>query len=303
MMSKKKNTTDTEYTVVLNDWDDNSFTGVDDIIVLPNPADNTMYGVDGHGDTFTIDLNQRAGATTSIWSTASGSSDTITIGPFDDLINAKPPKEIKFNLDPLSIVLLLRSWDMQDYQIYEALLERSNSYTADQVAPFLAEAYEIREHFKVKLVTNALKGIQPTAFRKDMGAVVTGEKYNTKSIPILIRMPDFYKEDKLVEELVTQLRSTHRTVPSSPKFTATLDFVTKYDRLRRSHKVHRYVFKDEHNHMYVVSITTDNSISGVFDYVCRKEKRLTITGNRAYNKLLGYDFGYYEVTKVQIKDE
>ena len=62
----KKKTPDFESTVVLNNWDDNSFTGADDIIVLPNPADNNMYGVDGHGDTFTIDLNQRAGATTSI---------------------------------------------------------------------------------------------------------------------------------------------------------------------------------------------------------------------------------------------
>ena len=298
----KKKTPDFESTVVLNNWDDNSFTGADDIIVLPNPADNNMYGVDGHGDTFTIDLNQRAGATTSIWST--GSSDTITIGTFDDLINAKPPVEINFNLDPLSIVLLLRSKDMEDYQIHEALLERGNSYTADEVAPFLNEAYEIREHFKVKLVTNALKGIQPTPFRKDMGLVVTGEKYNVKLIPILIRMPDFYKEDKIVEDLVTQMSPSYRNLDAhSPKFTETLDFVTKYTRLRRSHKIHRYVFKDADNHMYVVSVTTDNSIAGVFDYVCNKEKRLTISGNRAYNKLLGYDFGYYEVTKVQIESE
>ena len=104
-----------ENVIVLNDWD-NEISLADDIIVLP-PGDDTInigssmadqtFAVDGHGDVFTIDLNNRAGATTSYFKDTAYTASILN--EIEKLWepNETPPRELSFKEDPLAMVLAL----------------------------------------------------------------------------------------------------------------------------------------------------------------------------------------------------
>ncbi len=127
-----------ENVIVLNDWD-NEISLADDIIVL-TPGDDTIniggsmadqtFAVDGHGDVFTIDLNNRAGATTSYFK-----DNAYTASIWEP--NEKSPRELSFKEDPLAIVLALMAKDQQSFQIYDAMIEKSELYKSLDVSSFI----------------------------------------------------------------------------------------------------------------------------------------------------------------------
>ena len=304
-MNKKPKT---ENVIVINDWAD-EISLDDDFIILP-PSDDTIniggsmadqtISVDGHGDVFTIDLNNRAGATTSYF------KDTVS-SIFKDTVwhstDEPAPRELSFNEDPLARVLALMAKDQQPYQIYEAMVGVSEKEPLD-VSPFIPKANEIRDYYRAKLITATLSGTPQTEFRKALGVIIKEEKYTVKHVPILIRLPHFYEEDLIVEDLVSVAAEVRKPeYPTKPQFSEELEFVRKFDFIRRTQKAHKYVFKNNLNNLYVLSVSTNNELAGILDYVLRLKNRLTLCGTRAYNQFYGAKFGYYEISKIKIKDE
>lgn len=292
-----------ENIIVVSGWNDSDVSLTDDIIILPSGdaasiTGDTMLGygksyVDGHGDVFTIDLNNRAGATTSIL------KDIENIW----VETQNKERELSFNEDPLAIVLALMAKDQQSYQIYEAMVEKSELYKSLDVSSFIPRAKEIRDYYCAKLITSALTGTPQTEFRKALGTIIKEEKYTVKHLPILIRLPSFYEEDHIVEDLVSLATEVAKPeYPTKLQFIEDLEFVKKFDFIRRTQKSHKYVFKNALNNLYVLSVSTTNELTVILDYVLRSKNKLTLSGTRAYNQFHGHRFGYYEMSKIQIKD-
>lgn len=273
----------------------------DDVIVIPASSTMGDVFVNGHGDTFTIDLNNRAGATTSVWADAG-----VTINPWGD---ETKDTELTFDLDPLVWVLIMASKGYDAGRMFEAFEESKLPSLPDNVAEFINQANEIREHFRVKLITDALKGKAQTDFRKALGTIVANESFSYKKslIKIFVRLPDFYKEDLEVESLIENVRNLKELRARGPVSTGTfigpLTYITKYVRKRRGSKTIRYAFKDDSNYLYMLSVMWDNPLSGILEYVCSKQKRLTVSAIRSYNTIIGYDFDFFELKSVEIKDE
>ena len=293
-----------ENVIVLNDWD-NEISLADYIIVL-TPGDDTIniggsmadqtFAVDGLGDVFTIDLNNRAGATTSYFK-----DNAYTASIWEP--NEKSPRELSFKEDPLAIVLALMAKDQQSFQIYDAMIEKSELYKSLDVSSFLPRATEIRDYYRAKLITSALSGTPQTEFRKALGVIIKEEKYTVKHLPILIRLPSFYEEDHIVEDLVSLATEVSKPeYPTKLQFIEDLEFVKKFDFIRRTQKSHKYVFKNPLNNLYVLSVSTSNELTEILDYVLRSKNKLTLSGTRAYNQFYGHRFGYYEMSKIQIND-
>ena len=271
---------------------------MEDVIVIPAGSTMGDVFVNGHGDTFTVDLNNRAGATTSIWA-----SDSITIDDASIWSRKEPDVELSFNEDPLAIVLALMSQDQQSYQIYESMIEKSELYKSLDVSSFIPKATEIRDYYRAKLITSALSGTPQTEFRKALGTIIKEEKYTVKHLPILIRLPSFYEEDHIVEDLISSATTASKPeYPAKIQFIEDLEFVKKFDFIRRTQKTHKYVFKNGLNNLYVLSVSTSNELTVILDYVLRSKNKLTLSGTRAYNQFHGHRFGYYEMSKIQIKD-
>ena len=300
-----------ENVIVLNDWD-NEISLADDIIVLP-PGDDTInigssmadqtFAVDGHGDVFTIDLNNRAGATPSYFKDTAYTASILN--EIEKLWepNETPPRELSFKEDPLAIVLALMAKDQQSFQIYDAMIEKSELYKSLDVSSFIPRAKEIRDYYRAKLITSALSSTPQTEFRKALGTIIKEEKYTVKHLPILIRLPSFYEEDHIVEDLVSLATEVAKPeYPTKLQFIEDLEFVKKFDFIRRMQKSHKYVFKNALNNLYVLSVSTSNELTEILDYVLRSKNKLTLTGTRAYNQFHGHRFGYYEMSKIQIKD-
>lgn len=299
-----------ENVIVLNDWD-KEISLSDDIIVLPTGNDTINIGssmadqtfaVDGHGDVFTIDLNNRAGATTTYFKDNDYTSSILKeIEKLWDP-NEKSPRELSFKEDPLAMVLALMAQGQEAYLIYDAMVGTSNLNL--DVSPFISKANEIRDYYRAKLITSALSGTPQTEFRKALGVIIKEEKYTVKHIPILIRLPGFYEEDIIVEELVSNAAGASKPeYPTKPQFDEELEFVRKFDFIRRTQKAHKYVFKNNLNNLYVLSVSTSNELTTILDYVLRSKDKLTLCGTRAYNQFYGAKFGYYEMSKIKIKDE
>jgi len=270
----------------------------EDVIAIPAGSTMGDVFVNGHGDAVTVDLNNRAGATTSIWA-----SDIITIDDSSIRDRKKPDVELSFNEDPLAIVLALMAKDQQSFQIYEAMVEKSELHKSLDVSSFIPRAKEIRDYYCAKLITSALTGTPQTEFRKALGTIIKEEKYTVKHLPILIRLPSFYEEDHIVENLVSLATEVSKPeYPTKLQFIEDLEFVKKFDFIRRTQKSHKYVFKNALNNLYVLSVSTSNELTEILDYVLRSKNKLTLSGTRAYNQFHGHRFGYYEMSKIQIKD-
>jgi hypothetical protein len=270
----------------------------EDVIVIPAGSTMGDVFVNGHGDTFTVDLNNRAGATTSIWA-----SDSITIDDASIWSRKEPDVELSFNEDPLAIVLALMDQGQQPYQIYESMIVKSELYKSLDVSSFIPKATEIRDYYRAKLITSALSGTPQTEFRKALGTIIKEEKYTVKHLPILIRLPSFYEEDHIVEDLISSATTASKPeYPTKIQFIEDLEFVKKFDFIRRTQKSHKYVFKNGLNNLYVLSVSTSNELTVILDYVLRSKNKLTLSGTRAYNQFHGHRFGYYEMSKIQIKD-
>ncbi len=270
----------------------------EDVIVIPAGSTMGDVFVNGHGDTFTVDLNNRAGATTSIWA-----SDSITIDDASIWSRKEPDVELSFNEDPLAIVLALMDQGQQPYQIYESMIVKSELYKSLDVSSFIPKATEIRDYYRAKLITSALSGTPQTEFRKALGTIIKEEKYTVKHLPILIRLPSFYEEDHIVEDLISSATTASKPeYPAKIQFIEDLEFVKKFDFIRRTQKSHKYVFKNGLNNLYVLSVSTSNELTVILDYVLRSKNKLTLSGTRAYNQFHGHRFGYYEMSKIQIKD-
>ena len=140
-------------------------------------------------------------------------------------------------------------------------------------------------------------------FRKALGTIIKEEKYTVKHLPILIRLPSFYEEDHIVEDLVSLATEVSKPeYPTKLQFIEDLEFVKKFDFIRRMQKSHKYVFKNALNNLYVLSVSTSNELTEILDYVLRSKNKLTLSGTRAYNQFHGHRFGYDEMSKIQIKD-
>ena len=297
-----------ENVIVINDWND-EISLTDDFLVLP-PSDDTIniggsmadqsIAVDGHGDVFTIDLNKRAGATTSYF------KDTASIFKEIEKLwepGESTPRELSFKQDPLAMVLALMAKNQEPYLIYETMIGATEKDPLD-VSSFIPKANEIRDYYRAKLITSALSGTPQTEFRKALGVIIKEEKYTVKHIPILIRLPGFYEEDLIVEDLVSAAVEVSKPeYPAKPQFDEELEFVRKFDFIRRTQKAHKYVFKNKLNNLYVLSVSTNNELAGILDYVLRLKNKLTLRGTKAYNQFYGAKFGYYEISKIKIKDE
>ena len=283
--------------------------------------DDDIINLGSDTDLLRIDLKNRLGATTVTWANSSWENsfsidDTTSTDPWNInssngwKVEKKAPPKITFKEDPIAVVLALKAQNVCGSTIFEYM----DPGTEDDIfppkklifeydlAPYIAEAQEIREYYKMKLVTSALLGVAKTEFRKSLGEILTNEDgvYTREHIPIFIRLPDFYEEDTYVEKLIEPLE-TVRSRKFDRDFETDLTYIGKIKQCRRSSTRYRYTFKDAKNQLYVVTVAVENNLQGVMEYLCTSKGNLRIKGQRNFALLHGHNFNCYEVNRFTIE--
>lgn len=261
-------------------------------------------------DSFTIDLGKTFDTNTVTWKNLPTTDSLDDIWATNWKVDKKPPPKITFKEDPIAVVLALKAQNVCGSTIFEYM----DPGTEDDIfppkklifeydlAPYIAEAQEIREYYKMKLVTSALLGVAKTEFRKSLGEILTNEDgvYTREHIPIFIRLPDFYEEDTYVEKLIAPLETVKDRLVNRD-FETDLTYLGRIKQCRRSHNRYRYTFKDAKDELYVVTVSSENNLQGVMEYICTSKGILRIKGQRNFSMLHGHNFNCYEVNRFTIE--
>jgi hypothetical protein len=262
-------------------------------------------------DSFTIDLGKTFNTNTVTWKNTTDSLDDIWATNWK--VDKKPSPKITFNEDPIAVVLALKAMNICGSEIYnymdpgaddDIFPSKKNVYEYD-ITSYIEQASEIREYYKMKLVTSALLGTAKTEFRKALGEILTNEDgvYTREHIPIFIRLPDFYEEDIFVEKLIEPLEAVKRRseIVIDRDFEHDLTYIDKVKQCRRSSTRYRYAFKDMKDELYIVTVNVENNLQGVLDYLCTSKGTLRVKGQRNLTKLYGHNFNCYEVNRFTIE--
>lgn len=261
-------------------------------------------------DSFTIDLGKNFGPNTVTWKNLPTTDSLNDIWATNWKVDKKPAPKITFNEDPIAVVLALKAMNICGSEIYNYMdpadedsifPSKKNVYEYD-VTSYIEQASEIREYYKMKLVTSALLGTAKTEFRKALGEILTNEDgvYTREHIPIFIRLPDFYDEDTYVEKLIAPLE-TVKDRRFERDFETDLTYLGRIKQCRRSHNRYRYTFKDAKDELYVVTVSSENNLQGVMEYICTSKGILRIKGQRNFSMLHGHNFNCYEVNRFTIE--
>lgn len=222
----------------------------------------------------------------------------------NDAFTQKTPddSDIEVNFDPIAFILQGR--DSVEFSVnrkyknktmYEMLAEKSMYVTAPD-SRYVVESETIRKHFRNKIMMVSLKNHHVSPFRTALDEVLTTPGVIKKShIPILLRLPDFYQEDKEMESIFDNYISAdsdpHKLLLMRDE---PVTFVKKFTRYGRRRDIVKYFFKNVDNNLYVFKMETDNSYSNLMDYFANSEKQFGLRGNFVSHAETGYaGFNFY----------
>lgn len=227
---------------------------------------------------------------------------------FNDIFiktNAEPKvdnvKDISF--DPLALILQGR--DSKDFAINRKYKNKLMYEQLDaDVVPdaeitdqkFNVEAEVIRRHFRNKLMMITLKNHHVSPFRNNLDEILNEPtKLKSSQIPILLRLPDFYQEDKEMESLIDNYVSvTNVNVKTFKSIDEPVSFVKKFTRYARRRNVVKYYFKNQDNQLFCFRLDPSESNSNLMEYFAKSEKTFGLRGEFIHCAETGYaGFNFY----------
>jgi hypothetical protein len=219
-------------------------------------------------------------------------------------VGKSEPEDAEFdvNFDPIAFVLQGR--DSLEFSVnrkyknktmYETLARDSSSITVTDLK-YATESEVIRKHFRNKIMMVSLRNHHVSPFRTALDEILlTPGVLKTSHIPILLRLPDFYQEDKDMETLIDNYTSSDKDI-NQPIVSRdeTVKFVKKFTRYGRRRDVVKYFFKNSDNNLYVFKMETDNAYSNLMDFFANPEKEFGLRGSFVSHAETGYaGFNFY----------
>lgn len=143
-------------------------------------------------------------------------------------------------------------------------------------------AETIRDYYSKRCMMWALKEVRLTPFRKDLAKFILtdGKVFTEEMLPLVFRLPEFYKYDTEFAEMVRDLPHRdiplhHQSVTEAHNLRPLRKFVVKH---KNSHKF-EYWFKDENGYPTCIVLDHLNQCISLFEREFRKESmNMKITG-------------------------
>lgn len=238
---------------------------------------------------------------------------TVTLNNlFDDIftlpVKAEPVINCKkLDFDPLAYIISVRSESSYENNrkyynklMYEALdaelAGTSKVIDADIQASALAHSNEIRKHFRNKVMLVSLRGHHVSDFRTALQEILETDETKSSHLPILLRLPEFYQEDKFMENLMDNYTSVEYPEHGYAKFEDTVTFVDKYTRYGRRNTVTKFYFSDSKNNLVSFKLNENYSMFDPFvNYFAQPGKSFGIRGTLPVSTDTGYPFKFYQL--------
>jgi hypothetical protein len=181
----------------------------------------------------------------------------------------------------------------------DAVLDDSNFDTL-KVTPLLdhhkSRAAMIRRYYRNRLTLQSFKEHGMSQFRKDLYDFLTmpEDQLRLSYLPMMLRLPAFYLEDVIVDNLVKTHKMPKRNEPyPSGVESKTLHFVDKTYRKTKNQNTKHYWFVDENSMLHRLAIDETNKLRHVFERFLHAP--VTIEAKYPVTVLRGRDVNFYSV--------
>jgi hypothetical protein len=212
----------------------------------------------------------------------------------------------RVNFDPLAFVLegrdsidFVNNRKYKNKTMYEQLSTVSDTLTVTNVK-YTTESKIIRRHFRNKILIATLQSHQISPFRTKLDEILSDSSLlKIHHIPVLLRLPDFYQEDKEMENIFENYSNIplDEYDPIVVSFDGNVQFVKKFTRYGRYTDVTKYFFKNENNQVFCFKIDVSNHYSNLMDYFAKTDKVFGLRGKFARHAETGYSgFNFYHNT-------
>ena len=154
----------------------------------------------------------------------------------------------------------------------------------------------IRRYYRNRLTLLSFKQESMSQFRKDLYDFLTLPETQIKLsfLPMMIRLPAFYLEDVIVDNLVKTHKMPKRNEPyPSGVESKTLHFVDKTYRKTKNQNTKHYWFVDENSMLHRLAIDETNKLRHVFERFLHAP--VTIEAKYPVTVLRGRDVNFYSV--------
>ena len=159
----------------------------------------------------------------------------------------------------------------------------------------IQRANQIRKYYRNKLTIQALKSKAMSNFRVDLQELLGMDpcKLKLKFLPMMIRLPAFYKEDAVIDSLK---KTTLSPIPARvrlEKETKTLKYVESIHRKTKNQDTKWYWFVDDRNLLHRLSVDGKNKLSHILEKFL--DKPITIEANYPVQTVRGTDLSFFSV--------
>lgn len=232
------------------------------------------------------------------------SSDSVNVD-FGSILGKRKrdPSEtvLTFKVSPLAVMLQLMENGTELYQVIDAMTGVSVE-KLDITESNIQLADEIKEYFRAKIITDTLSArTKRSDYRSDLiMALALLDMCQTKRsfMPMLVKLPEFYREDTKVEEIVSKYNSV-------PDEQVNLSLPIELDKVslrlvdqvrvnRRTLRGHEFYFADANNHLYVLNTELKNSLIPFLN-VLTNNKTITLRCKVKPTKKRFYNFNFYSI--------
>ena len=208
-------------------------------------------------------------------------------------------------VDPLALVLHWRietnykhNPKLVNMGIYEALEFKAGAPAKTYPVvdkSFVDQAEVINRHFRNKLLMTGLRGHDLSSFRVAlMDHLENPLNLVNKHIKILLRLPDFYQEDIIMQDLELKYECVEPGV--SFVLESVIEYVATVDRVVSKYPHKRHYFKTVDNNLVCFSAENSNLLSPMLDYIINSKQPVTFRGSVYGNHIKGYpNFNYYMI--------
>lgn len=211
----------------------------------------------------------------------------ISIFSIDEIESKNQNQLVRFTFDPLAFVLALIDHNYSLVTIYSIFQSESTVETAiiDKVKCYQDHSDQIKKYYKNKLLLTRLKKSSLSKYSTRLEKILENiHELQSSDIPILLKLPDFYRQDTETESLIKKYSSVE--IESSypkPAFEHTdqYQFAGKVSRNGKKEKIIRYYFSNQKNQLMVIKIVQDTVSTKLMDYIIKQNKTLNfhVRGN------------------------
>lgn len=230
----------------------------------------------------------------------------IAVDDKTDEWNNPIPEDVlyQFNIDPLAYIVkwsrdtfrsIAQHGRVGDLLANRAKLEKEIPHVFAVSDLDLAQAEEIRDYYRAKLVNIGLRGEVLTPFRKRMYTVVENNRsVNLSEIGILYRLPDFYVEDTFMDGVMENAVTVSKSILGQA-IEDDFVYLGKIGRTTRHVKQQRYWFRNTKNQLACFYVgSRANPAIPILDQYLQTGRRYCIADQNAQAMcLVGQDPNFY----------